>query len=541
MHRATTTATSYHLLSFNSIVSNAQSNHHCHLLPPLTICYPSLASLAMHRATTTATSYHLLPPLPPVTTSYHLLSSDLTWIDFLTTVQTKLVSILRVLIPNAVQAIVRSLNLPKHVETCTISIKPESETIKVELKCRYNILKVQHVPVIAWESMELQIGQDSNPLNRFNALVKQFNDALSHHPNLVTSCTVALSFVIPHQGTAPPGYPAGCYSIHELLVSLEALGKRDDPKKERRTEMLLQAGEFQDYHVEVEAQVTFNVKDWKSILAFAGSSSQPLMVKFEKAGRPVVFEASKDGILHAHFVLSTVMPLGSNPQLERQGIDGELTITKNMGAKYKKNMNIFEGLERKRAEFLRNKQNVCNEKPSTSLNKAGCEGSSEKLAIQDSLAFLNSNESAVELLNEWLPNTGGVELNKQLSAKPTTSKTVHDEQDKDETFVQIVYSEENGSRTTRLNADPRQDRLCKTDPAGGYHNTLQTNLAKEVKCSARNRKRHKTVSEPIQEKNIKLSQKLKQVFRLCFDEPFDVTKVPGYDIVLAEDSDIENG
>nr|CAD7203184.1 unnamed protein product [Timema douglasi] len=422
----------------------------------------------------------------------------------------------------AVQAIVRSLNLPKHVETCTISIKPESETIKVELKCRYNILKVQRVPVIAWESMELQI---------------------------VTSCTVALSFVIPHQRTAPPGYPVGCYSIHELLVSLEALGKRDgnclvasrgcssnivtyefkvttfhskymislsglsssnivtyefkvttfhNPKKERRTEMLLQAGEFQDYHVEVDAQVTFNVKDWKSILAFAGSSSQPLMVKFEKAGRPVVFEASKDCILHAHFVLSTVMPLGSNPQLERQGIDGELTITKNMG-------------------------------------------SSEKLEIQDSLAFLNSDESAVELLNEWLPNAGGIELHKQLSAKPTTSKTVHDEQDKDETFVQIVYSEENGSRTTRLNADPRQDRLCKTDPAGGYHNTLQTNLAKEVKSSALNSKRHKTISEPIQEKNIKLSQKLKQVFKLCFDEPFDVTKVPGYDIVLAEDSDIENG
>ncbi|CAG2062459.1 unnamed protein product, partial [Timema podura] len=45
---------------------------------------------------------------------------------------------------------------------------------------------------------------------------------------------------------------------------------------------------------------------------------------------PVVFEATKDGILHAHFVLSTVMPLGNNPQLERQGIGGELTITKNM-------------------------------------------------------------------------------------------------------------------------------------------------------------------------------------------------------------------
>nr|CAD7413796.1 unnamed protein product [Timema cristinae] len=314
-----------------------------------------------------------------------------------------------------------------------------------------------------------------------------------------------------------------------------------DPKKERRTEMLLQAGEFQDYHVEVDAQVTFNVKDWKSILAFAGSSSQPLMVKFEKAGRPVVFEATKDGILHAHFVLSTVMPLGNNPQLERQGIDGELTITKNMGAKFKKNMNIFEGLERKRAAFLRNKQNICNEKPSTSMNKAGCEGPSEKLAIQDSLAFLNNNESAVELLNEWLPNTGGIELHNQLSAKPTTSKTVLDEQDKDETFVQIVYSEENCSRTTQINTDPRQDRLSKTDPAGEYHNTLQTSLTKEVKSSARNSKRLKTVPEPIQEKNIKLSHKLKQVFRLCFDEPFDVTKVPGYDIVLAEDSDIENG
>nr|CAD7263924.1 unnamed protein product [Timema shepardi] len=324
----------------------------------------------------------------------------------------------------AVQAIVRSLNLPKHVETCTISIKPESETIKVELKCRYNILKIQHVPVIAWESMELQIGQDSNPLNRFNASVKQFNDALvNFYPN-PNDITITVN--------------------KRNLLMQNYISGTADPKKERRTEMLLQAGEFQDYHVEVDAQVTFNVKDWKSILAFAGSSSQPLMVKFEKAGRPVVFEASKDGILHAHFVLSTVMPLGSNPQLERKGIDGELTITKNMGAKYKKNMNIFEGLERKRAEFLRNKQNI---------------GSSEKLAIQDSLAFLNSNESAVELLNEWLPNTGGIELHKQLSAKPTTSKTVHDEQDKDETFVQIVYSEENCSRTPRLNADPRQDRL----------------------------------------------------------------------------------
>ncbi|KAJ8869896.1 hypothetical protein PR048_028905 [Dryococelus australis] len=156
--------------------------------------------------------------------------------------------------------------------------------------CSKATAKVQFLPVIAWETMELQIGQTPDMSNHFTATAKQFTDVLVNfypNPNDITIIVTA----------------------QNLWLQNFIDGARD-PKKARRTEMILHAGEFHDYHVDQKSQVTFNVKDWKAILSFAGAFTLPVAVNFQKAGRPVVFRAQREGLFEAKYILSTVSPCG---------------------------------------------------------------------------------------------------------------------------------------------------------------------------------------------------------------------------------------
>lgn len=75
-----------------------------------------------------------------------------------------------------------------------------------------------------------------------------------------------------------------------------------------RTQISLKPSEFDSYTIGAETTITFTLKEFRALLAFAEALSLPLQLHFETAGRPAVFIVHNGTTFEAHFVLATTKP-----------------------------------------------------------------------------------------------------------------------------------------------------------------------------------------------------------------------------------------
>lgn len=75
-----------------------------------------------------------------------------------------------------------------------------------------------------------------------------------------------------------------------------------------RTQITLKPTEFDSYTIGAETIITFSLKEFRALLAFAEALNLPLQVHFETTGRPAVFIVHNGTTFEAHFVLATTKP-----------------------------------------------------------------------------------------------------------------------------------------------------------------------------------------------------------------------------------------
>lgn len=75
-----------------------------------------------------------------------------------------------------------------------------------------------------------------------------------------------------------------------------------------RTQISLKPAEFDSYVIGMETTITFTLKEFKALLAFAEALNLPLQVHFETTGRPAVFIVHNGTTFEANFVLATSKP-----------------------------------------------------------------------------------------------------------------------------------------------------------------------------------------------------------------------------------------
>lgn len=112
-----------------------------------------------------------------------------------------------------------------------------------------------------------------------------------------------------------------------------------DLTKVIRTQISLKSVEFDSYVIGTETTITFTLKEFKALLAFAEALSLPLQLQFETTGRPAVFIVHNGTTFEAHFVLAT-----SKPDNATQATSTQNTIK----AERKRKDNSTEGSARKR-------------------------------------------------------------------------------------------------------------------------------------------------------------------------------------------------
>ncbi|KAM4032682.1 cell cycle checkpoint control protein RAD9A [Anomaloglossus baeobatrachus] len=186
----------------------------------------------------------------------------------------------------SVMGVFRSLpSLEKTVEKCVIKLNTDSSRLVIQLFCKYGVTKTHNLSYQDCESLQAVYNQDSCP-NVLRANARLLSDAVVHFPLTLAEVTLRAS-------------PCG-------KVTLRNYVEEDiDPSKAMLTELSLSREEFLAYQLQDQREITFCLREFRGLLAFAESSGLPISIHFDSAGCPVVFSVD-DTVLEAHFVLATL-------------------------------------------------------------------------------------------------------------------------------------------------------------------------------------------------------------------------------------------
>ncbi|XP_073540433.1 cell cycle checkpoint control protein RAD9A isoform X2 [Phyllobates terribilis] len=186
----------------------------------------------------------------------------------------------------SVMSVFRSLpSLEKTVEKCAIKLNTDSSRLVIQLFCKYGVTKTHNLSYQDCESLQAVYNPASCP-NVLRANARLLSDAVVHFPLTLAEVTLGAS-------------PCGKVTLRNYVE------EEIDPSKAMLTELSLSREEFLAYQLQDQREITFCLREFRGLLAFAESSSLPISIHFDSAGCPVVFSVD-DAVLEAHFVLATL-------------------------------------------------------------------------------------------------------------------------------------------------------------------------------------------------------------------------------------------
>ncbi|XP_061722500.1 cell cycle checkpoint control protein RAD9A [Cydia pomonella] len=175
-------------------------------------------------------------------------------------------------------------HMDKQVENLEIKLDPESCKLIFQLRCKHGIVKTHFVSILDCKAMQAVYTKDLVP-NRITSPQKILSEALSNFQNSDDQVTLEVT------------------TQNMLLRNyIDTVG---DLTKVIRTQVMLKPAEFDSYTIGADTMITFTLKEFKALLAFAEALNLPIQIHFETTGRPVVFIVHNGATFEAHFVLAT--------------------------------------------------------------------------------------------------------------------------------------------------------------------------------------------------------------------------------------------
>ncbi|XP_075698364.1 cell cycle checkpoint control protein RAD9A isoform X2 [Rhinoderma darwinii] len=205
----------------------------------------------------------------------------------------------------SVMNVFRSLpSLEKTVEKCLIKLNTANSCLVIQLFCKYGVTKTHNLSYQDCESLQAVYNPGSCP-NVLQAQARLLSDAVVHFPLTLAEVTLIAS-------------PFGKVTLRNYVE------EETDPGKAMLTELSLGKEEFLVYQLRDESEITFCLREFRGLLAFAESSGLPISIHFDTAGCPVVFTVD-DILLEAHFVLATLSDTdrSSQSQDRRPGLPND--------------------------------------------------------------------------------------------------------------------------------------------------------------------------------------------------------------------------
>ncbi|XP_071448711.1 cell cycle checkpoint control protein RAD9A [Hetaerina americana] len=382
-------------------------------------------------------------------------------------------------------AVFKSPNsIDKHVETCMLRLDPDDNKLIFQFRCRYGIIKNHYLPIIECETLQAVYTKDLAP-NVLIAEPKLLVDALHNfqHNQEELTFSVTLSKIILRNFT-------------DIVP---------EPQKAIRTELCLESGEFVQFKIRGDTSITFCLKEFRALLSFAESVMLPVAINFETSGRPVVFVITHPQTFEVNFVLATLMPQGDSQQV--------LTPPP-MGSSSNKRSSSVSYLSGYKSQAKRAKSAGVPRNPSsyqTAVMREQCNGTSVKKksglgesnrtnSVSDQSSVLDNLEEEFDM--EWDNVNDGAETRKETTSNPKIAKD----------DVNSACNEESSHAESQAEIS-----------IINHNSQVFSNFIKQ--------KESENTDMP--------SSSVSVVYRRCFQDTFNPNNLPGYDEILAPDSDEE--
>ncbi|KAL4223119.1 Cell cycle checkpoint control protein rad9b [Mactra antiquata] len=186
----------------------------------------------------------------------------------------------------SILTVFRSLStMEKTVERCKIKLNMKDSRLVFQLYCRHGIVKTHNLAFIECETLQAVFSKDMCP-NSLTACSKLLCDAVMNFQNNQEEVTLIVN--------------------PEKIVLKNYVEDEPDPTKVMHTNLSLQPEEFDYCQIGVDTEVTFCLKELRAILGFSEVTTLPVTLKFETAGRPIVFSIDSDSTFEGNFVLATL-------------------------------------------------------------------------------------------------------------------------------------------------------------------------------------------------------------------------------------------
>jgi len=183
-------------------------------------------------------------------------------------------------------------NIERSVEQCTIRLDQNESRLVFQLKCRHNITKTHYIYYQECDSLQARYRKDLST-NLLKCDYRLLMDAASNFISQQDEISL---------------------SVNPCNVHLRSIpSDEDNITHSMKTQMVLSPNEFTDFQVGVDTEITFCLKDLRSILSFCEvPACSSLQLAFDQGGSPLVVECGEERLFACTFVLATIATSGGH-------------------------------------------------------------------------------------------------------------------------------------------------------------------------------------------------------------------------------------
>ena len=184
----------------------------------------------------------------------------------------------------------RSLSvLEKTVDSCSLETVGENCKLLVSMNCRHSVTKQFSVGLVECEALRA-VYDITKCTNRWIIQAKVMQEANGNFLTNQEEVTMQLGI--------------DSFKMSNYIDDY-------DEKKHVHTELSMQPGEFEQFNLVEEANITFCLKELRSLLMFAEHLQMPISASFSQGGQPMVLTVSQGQSINCTYVLATLSEDGS--------------------------------------------------------------------------------------------------------------------------------------------------------------------------------------------------------------------------------------
>lgn len=189
--------------------------------------------------------------------------------------------------------------LEKTVDRCRLHLDPDENKLVFIFHCKHSIMKTHNLGFQECEALQAVFTKDLCP-NHIAGPARTLSDVATNFPNGLDEVTMIAN-------------PLG-------VVLKNYVEQDDDASRAPLTEVRLLPDEFDVYQIGVDSSLTYCLKELRAILLFTDAINHSLSMRFEAAGKPIVFSIDDSQDYQADFVLATLLDGTSSSQTQTSSL-----------------------------------------------------------------------------------------------------------------------------------------------------------------------------------------------------------------------------